>query len=564
VDLVVLRDGRRALTANQASDSTSLIDLKDDKVLAEQACGRRPAAVACSRDGRCSAVSNLWSGTVSLFALESGALKPLGQVAVGPFPRGLVFSLDGSKLYAAVAGADQVVEINTKTHQILRRWPAAREPRELALSADGRYLAAASSRSAQVRCWDLSTGRLAWERTIEDGFNLRGLSFTCEDRWIVCAHAIRREFPVSKANIEQGWVIDSRISRFPLAAQATPPLEQLALDTKGQAVGDPCGVAFGADGRCLAVAASGTHELLLLDFPLVPWSPGDPGDFIDVTFRSDPRNFRRVPVGGRPLSAAFLPGSDQLVAVNALQDSVQVIDTRAGKLVRTIPLGPPPVPSLARRGEALFYDAQRSHNQWFSCSTCHVDGHTCGLTFDTLNDDSYGNPKLTPTLRNVTRTGPWTWHGWQKDLGASVEKSLTQTMFGPRPTFDEIQALLAFLKTIEHPPNPHLALGASLTDAARRGEAIFHGKARCARCHKGDDYTSEETYDLGLESDGSPYKRWNPPSLRGVYDRGPYLHDARAKTLDELLHKHHAPEMLGGQALAPAEREDLISFLNSL
>src|SRR5204862_4041018 len=131
-------------------------------------------------------------------------------------------------------------------------------------------------------------------------------------------------------------------------------------------------------------------------------------------------------------------------------------DLRAGTLPRTIPLGGPAEPSLARRGEALFHDAQRSHHQWFSCHTCHTDGHTCGLTFDTLNDDSYGNPKLTPSLRGVIRTGPWTWHGWQQELAASVEKSLTQTMFGPNPTPAETKALIAFLATLEYPPNPHL------------------------------------------------------------------------------------------------------------
>src|SRR5207302_5712690 len=140
---------------------------------------------------------------------------------------------------------------------------------------------------------------------------------------------------------------------------------------------------------------------------------------------------------------------------NYLLDAVQLVDVKAGKLVRQIPLGGPSRPSLARQGETIFYDAGRSHHQWFSCHTCHPDGHTCGRAFDTLNDDSYGNPKLTPTLRNVTRTGPWTWHGWQKDLGASVEKSFTQTMFGPRPTAEETKALLAFLETLEHPPNPY-------------------------------------------------------------------------------------------------------------
>src|SRR5215471_6951366 len=102
------------------------------------------------------------------------------------------------------------------------------------------------------------------------------------------------------------------------------------------------------------------------------------------------------------------------------------------------------------------------------------------------NHVRYGNPKLTPTLRNVTHTGPWTWHGWQKDLGAGVKKSLTETMFGPEPTADEIQAMLAFLGTLDHPPNPN-----PTGPASRRGEALFRGKAHCVRCHKGEQYTSE-------------------------------------------------------------------------
>src|SRR5262249_12294664 len=178
--------------------------------------------------------------------------------------------------------------------------------------------------------------------------------------------------------------------------------------------------------------------------------------------------------------------------------------------------------------------------------------HTSGRAFDTLNDDSYGNPKLAPTLRGVTRTGPWTWHGWQDDLGAAVTKSLTETLFGPEPTAEDVRAVVAFLATLDHPPNPRRRPGGSPGGAAGRGAALCHGKARCARCHGGEDYTSAATYELKGESDGSPYDRWTPPSLRGVAARGPYLHDGRAETLEELLRLHHTPEKLGGEALTPA------------
>src|SRR5262249_55574488 len=156
-------------------------------------------------------------------------------------------------------------QLDWGSRRILHRWPAPREPRQVLLSADGRWLAAASSRSGEVRCWNTATRQLLWERRIEDAFNLRGLAFAPDGQALVCVHAIRREFAVSKENIAQGWVIDSRLTQLSMQADQLPPLRQIALDTKGRAVGDPYGVAFSPDGRRLAITGSGTHELLLLD-----------------------------------------------------------------------------------------------------------------------------------------------------------------------------------------------------------------------------------------------------------------------------------------------------------
>jgi YVTN family beta-propeller protein len=562
IDLAVVPGGKRALTANHTSNTISLIDLDAGKVIREVPCGKKPAAVACSADGRIAAVSNLWSGTVSLFTLDEDTLKPAGEIAVGPLPRGLVFGIDSRTLYVAAAGSDEVVQGDTTDRKVTHRWPAPREPWSLALSADGELLAAASSRSSQVRVWNTKTHKLHWERRIGDAFNLRGLAFYPDGQSLLCAHVIRRDFPVSRRNIEEGWVTDSRLTRLPLKPDAKPPREQVALDTKGAAVGDPHGLAFDATGKSLLVTGSGTHELLLFDTAALPWTGGDPGDLIDPDLTKKDGKFRRLPLAGRPLTVAALPGNQAAVA-NYLLDAVQIVDVKEAKLVKTIALGSPPKPSPERHGEALFYDANRCHNHWFSCHTCHVEGHTCGLNFDTLNDDSYGNPKLTPSLRDVVHTGPWTWHGWQKDLGAGVAKSYTETMFGPKPTDDEIKAVVAYLATLEQPPNPHLIHG-KRSPSAERGRALFEGKANCIHCHKGEHYTSDRNYDVKLEPDGSPYTLWNPPSLRGLWDRGPFLHDGRAKTLDELIEKHHAAEKLGGKELTPEERKDLIEFLLSL
>src|SRR5439155_4776358 len=105
-------------------------------------------------------------------------LRSVGEVPVGPLPRGLGFAPDGRSVYVAVSGADEVIDVDWHGRKVVRRWPAPREPRRLVVSADGKLLTAASSRSGQVRCWATASGKLHWERTIEDGFNLRGLTFT--------------------------------------------------------------------------------------------------------------------------------------------------------------------------------------------------------------------------------------------------------------------------------------------------------------------------------------------------------------------------------------------------
>jgi cytochrome c peroxidase len=230
-------------------------------------------------------------------------------------------------------------------------------------------------------------------------------------------------------------------------------------------------------------------------------------------------------------------------------------------------------PSLARRGEALFHDAKRSFNQWYSCNTCHSDGHTNGLDFDTLNDGRQDlstfhirSRKKVPTLRRVTHTKPWTWHGWQDTLDDAMVESFTKSMQGPRPAKDEVKALVAYLDTLEYPKNPYRQPDGSLTPAARRGQDVFRSaKAACSSCHNGPEFSDGKIHVAGLEEPDDAYRGYNPPSLRGVYDKDPYLHDGRAKTLRETLTEWHSPEAVTGRGeLSEAELDDLIAYLKSL
>src|SRR5439155_24263133 len=150
---------------------------------------------------------------------------------------------------------------------------------------------------------------------------------------------------------------------------------------------------------------------------------------------------RRVALGGRPTELAFAPDGKTLYVANYLADAVQVVDADEARLVRTIPLGGPKTLSLARKGEILFHAAERSFNQWYSCNTCHSDGHTNGLDFDTLNDRWQDNSTAharsrtnVPTLRGAARTGPCTCHGWQTSLEDAAVESFTTSMQGAEPS----------------------------------------------------------------------------------------------------------------------------------
>ncbi len=108
----------------------------------------------------------------------------------------------------------------------------------------------------------------------------------------------------------------------------------------------------------------------------------------------------------------------------------------------------------------------------------------------------------------------------------------------------EMQSLFDF------PPAPKLDVLGRLdptraSEAERRGETLFHGKARCAPCHPAPYFTDNSMHNLRAErfykprpvngmmaaSDG-PIKTF---PLRGIKDSPPYLHDGRLLTLEDTI-----------------------------
>ncbi len=547
IALALSADGARLLVANQTAGSVSLVDTRSQRVLDELKTGDKPAGVALSRDGRRGAVTHWYGYDLAILGVKDDHISLVDRIAVGPEPRGVALSADGNTAYVAVGVANEVVRVDLNSRKVTGRLAVGREPRGIALAPDGSRLLVSNARSQNVSIIDPRAWAVVHTLPI-DGDNLRQVAMSADGKTGYVANMRNRGLPTTRNNIDLGWVLGQRLTRIDLVGP--PSYSTLSLDVRGKAAADAHGAAVSSDGKFVAVSCGGTHEVMIFrtDRTQLPWRLNSSRDLIA------PSSSRRTVASaglswaaGRPRSL-FAPDGKTLFVANYLADAVQVVDAESARLEKTIPLGGPKVPSLVRRGEIVFYDARHSFNQWYSCNTCHSDGHTNGLDFDTLNDGRQDfstfhlrSRKKVTTLRHVTRTKPWTWHGWQTSLDDAMVESFTKSMQGPKPSPEDIKALVAFLATLEYPKNPFRNPDGSLPPAAQRGEQVFRSeKAACNTCHGGPEFTDGKIHIAGLEERDDAYRGYNPPSLRGIYDKDPYLHDGRAKTLREALSGPHS------------------------
>jgi mono/diheme cytochrome c family protein len=133
----------------------------------------------------------------------------------------------------------------------------------------------------------------------------------------------------------------------------------------------------------------------------------------------------------------------------------------------------------------------------------------------------------------------------------------------------KLPALQAYQLTLPAPAPPSGSFDAA---AAARGQALFAGKANCATCHSGPQFTDANARlhpvsDSMAEPETPSYasrsatKQYRTAPLRGVWQHPPYFHDGSAATLDDVVNAYDARRSLG---LTDQEKADLVQYLKSL
>lgn len=292
------------------------------------------------------------------------------------------------------------------------------------------------------------------------------------------------------------------------------------------------------------------------------------------------------------------------------------------------PLGLPPViwpadnsysAPRVELGWYLFFDSRLSADGRVSCATCHSPEHAfaggdpapLGVTgkplrrrAPTLINRAYGRSEFYDGRASTLEAqilGPITNPDEMGTTPQAVAEAtakiagyppLFERAFGDTQiSFDRItKAIASFERTILSGNSPYDRFLSgdkkALSPQAKRGLQIFERSGECSECHNGYNLTNEKFSSLGIGPDQTlpdfglgeitgkrgDEGKFKVPTLREVEHTGPYMHDGREKTLDDVLEFYRkggrpgphldsriAPFFLDGPAKA-----DLIAFLDSL
>lgn len=478
-----------------------------------------PVDVAVSEDETSVAVSSLWSRTVTLFQGYRDGLREQRRLHLSFAPRTLMYLPDGN-LVVADSFAGRLAIIDTATGSVLKEHDVyGHNIRGLGLNhKQGKLL---------VACQTLDPA-----------------TFTTYERvfWGVLMQNGLHSIPLDQLLSANGDADDTAPEEAAYSGTEYASQQRYPLGTPSIGSGDPGAIVVTKTDTTLIVI-SGVNQLAFRTASHMP--------------------FERLKTGKRPEAICLDREQRRAFIANRFDDSITVVslEGKAPAVETTVSLGEIRELTLAEQGEQTFYDASVSLDGWFSCHSCHTDGHTNGQKADTFGDEDRGAPKKVVSLRGVFDSGPWAWTGSKNSLDEQIKTSLIISMQTQIPT-DElpIERLSAYLRTLAPAPSLRLARkempGLEMLAEAR---AVFESVG-CQNCHAGSALTSRDTYDVGVH-DEQGETLFNPPSLRGVSQRSPYFHDGRSETLADVLKtSHHDSE----KPLSETQIEQLQLLLESL
>jgi cytochrome c peroxidase len=275
----------------------------------------------------------------------------------------------------------------------------------------------------------------------------------------------------------------------------------------------------------------------------------------------------------------------------------------------------PYTPQKMLLGKKLYFDTRLSVTSAQSCASCHNPGFGWG---DGLAVGvGHGMAKLgrhSPTVVNAAWGAVFMWDGRLANLeeqalgpiqspgemNMPIEQLMARlaSIAEYKPLFAEAfpgedmsaktlaKAIATYERTVvsERAPFDDWIEGneQAISEDAKRGFALFNGKAQCSSCHEGWNFTNDGFQDIGLPSEDvgrgkflavlKMQHAFKTPGLREITRRSPYMHDGSIATLEQVVEHYDSggverrsrSDLIKPLGLAPQEKADLVAFLKTL
>jgi cytochrome c peroxidase len=270
-----------------------------------------------------------------------------------------------------------------------------------------------------------------------------------------------------------------------------------------------------------------------------------------------------------------------------------------------IPAANPMTVQGVKLGRMLYYDPALHQDSAKACATCHIQANSFS-----------SDPTVIPHL-NLGWSNNFLWtgkvQGSLEDIMLFEVKDFFMTnltrlqnhpdyprlfyeAFGTDTITNQLaaNALAQFERTMVSSNSKYDKVldqnsGVFFTDEELNGyDLFFTEKADCFHCHGGILFTDNDFHNNALDANpepgrfditNSPYDlgKYKAPTLRNIELTGPYMHDGRFNTLEEVIDFYSEglqmsetvdPLMksvhLGGKHFSPQDKSDLIAFLKTL
>ena len=600
----------RVWTVNQDNDTVSVLDAVDNTKLAEIGVGNDPRTLGIAPNGRVW-VTNRSSSNISVIDPASLSVMQTIGLPHSSAPYGVVFSLTANEAWVALEARGQVLKLDATTGSQLATVNVGPNPRHVSIDAMRGFVyaprfktprqpdedtTAPQSEVAGVKYGGevvaIDTGTLATQTIVLEHSNLPDAEI--QGRGVpnyLGAIAISPDGSVASVpskldNIKRGSGRDGLNINFQNTVRAVTSridpatiTEVFAARIDHDNASLVSATAFGPLGVYEFVALETSREVAIVDVH---------GGF----------EMFRINTGIAPQSLVVSPDGFTLFVGNFMDRSVGVYDLTDlwqsdqwnVPLVATIQtVANEALTPQVLTGKQLFYDAsddRLARDNYLSCATCHNDGGGDGRVWDLTG--------MGEGLRNtISLNGSAADHGrlhWTQNFdevqdfegqirGLSEGTGLmsnadfsvgtrSEPLGDPKAGVSaDLDALAAYVESLnEYDSSPHRNGDGSLTATGLAGRDVFR-QENCASCHSGADFTdgaSDALHDIGTIKASSGQRLNGPltgidtPTLRGLWNTGPYLHDGSATTLDVAVAAHNMVSLNG------ADMASLVAYLQQI